>query len=184
MSDAADATGTVESFPALQDEKTVTWGEAQFPVNKMLPMEAKAVFVEHVQPLMHQIMRLLDEMESGDEDDEGIKITVSDTVVGKRMMKRAAMIFSALPPKHYRSVSLAMSKSIQVRRGGDTRFLAGNEEWAFQGLTGAHAVMLDGRAFLINFTEWLPVVLSEFPSLMQVFSSQSQGMSTPSSGTS
>ena len=183
MSEAADATGTVESFPALQDEKTVTWGDAQFTVNKMLPMEAKAVFVEHVQPLMHQIMRLLDEMGSDDED-EGIQITVSDTVVGKRMMKRAAMIFSALPPKHYRSISLAMSKSVQVRRGTETRFLAGNEEWAFQGLTGAHAVMLDGRAFLINFTEWLPVVLSEFPSLLQVFSSQSQGMSTPSSGTS
>ena len=54
MSEAADATGTVETFPSPQDERTVMWGEAQFTINKMLPMEAKAVFVEHVQPLMHQ----------------------------------------------------------------------------------------------------------------------------------
>ena len=111
MSDTADATGTVESFPALQDEKTVTWGDAQFTVNKMLPMEAKALFVEHVQPLMHQVMRLLDEVQ-GDGEDEDTQFVVSDTVLGKRMMKRAAMIFSALPPKHYRSISLGMSKSI------------------------------------------------------------------------
>lgn len=183
MSEAAGATGTVESFLAPQDEKTVTWGEAQFTINKMLPMEAKAIFVEHVQPLMHQVMRLLDEVQ-GDGDEEDVQFVVSDAVLGKRMMKRAAMIFSALPPKHYRTISVAMSKSIQVRRGSETRFLAGNEEWAFQGLEGAHAIMLDGRAFLINFTGWLPVILSEFPSLMQVFASQSRGMSTPSSETS
>lgn len=183
MSDTADATAKVEPLPIPQDERTVTWGEAQFTINKMLPMEAKAVFVEHVQPLMHQIMRLLDEIE-GDGEAEDVQFAISDAVIGKRMMKRAAMIFSALPPKHYRSISLAMSKSIQVRRGSESRFLAGNEAWAFQGLEGMHAVMLDGRAFLINFTGWLPVLLSEFPLLLQVFNSQSSGTSTPSSGTS
>ena len=168
MSDAADATGTVESFPSLQDEKTVTWGEAQFTINKLLPTEAKAVFVHHVRPLLR-----------------GALSAEAPAGGGKTEMWRLMLsAFTDAPANHYDAISAAMAKTIQVRRGAETRFLAGNEGWAFQDLEGAHAMALDGRAFLVNFREWLPVVLSEFPRLMQDFGLPSLETLTRSSETS
>ena len=124
MSETTDTTGTVEAFPGPQDEKIVTWGEAQFTINKLLPTEAKAVFVHHVRPLLR-----------------GALSAEAPAGGGKTEMWRLMLsAFTDAPANHYDAISTAMAKSIQVRRGAETRFLAGNEAWAFQGLEGAHAI--------------------------------------------
>ena len=45
-----------EILDALPEDRTITWGEAQFTINKMLPMEAKSVFMAHVRPLCQGIL--------------------------------------------------------------------------------------------------------------------------------
>ena len=92
--------------------------------------------------------------------------------------------FTDAPAEHYEAVSKTMARSIIVTRGTEKRVLAGQEEWAFQGLSGAHMMILDVRSFAVNFTDWFPVFLSELPQLAQVFASLLRPTSTHSSETS
>ena len=98
--------------------------------------------------------------------------------------KLIAAAFINAPYEHYLAISTAMSRSISVRRGQETRVLQGNEEWAFQGLEGAHAMILDARAFMVNYRPFLPVVMSEIPDLARAFGSNMPSMSMNTSQTS
>ena len=74
--------------------------------------------------------------------------------------------FTNAPAEHYEAISKAMSQRIEVDRNGQKRFLINNEEWAFDGLEGMHAIIVDVRAFAINFIGWWDVLVSELPQLL------------------
>ena len=58
--------------------------------------------------------------------------------------------------------------------------LAGDEERAFVGLDMAHLLLVDARAFAVNFHESWDVLQSQFPSLSRIIQSLPQETSTPS----
>ena len=152
---------------ALPDDRTVTWGESTFEIRKLLPTEAKPLFIRHVRPLLRGALSA--ETGGGGETE------------GWRIMLAA---FTDAPSEHYEAISTSMARCITVTRGTEKRVLAGHEPWAFQGLEGAHMVMLDVRAFTVNFRDWFAVAMQELPSLAQAFASLVPETSTPSSDTS
>ena len=163
---------------ALPDDRTITWSaeplpgktdrvDATFEIRKLLPTEAKPLFIHHVRPLLRGALSA--EAPAG-----------GGATEGWRSMLAA---FTDAPAEHYDAISKAMARGIIVTRGSDKRSLSGQEEWAFQGLEGAHMVILDTRAFVANFRGWLDVAISEFPQLVQVFASLVPPTETPSSGT-
>ena len=151
---------------SLPDDRTITWGDATFEIRKLLPTEAKPLFIRNVRPLLRGAL--------------SAEAPAGGTTEPWRMMLAA---FTDAPAEHYEAISKAMARSIIVTRGSEKRALAGQEEWAFQGLEGAHMVILDTRAFVSNFRGWLDVAISEFPQLVQAFASLVPPTETPSSGT-
>ena len=124
-----------EVLDALPEDRTITWGEAQFTINKMLPMEAKSVFMAHVRPLCQGI--LADVGEASESKEVSPVDWINDLIKPEKAgaaWKLIAAAFINAPYEHYLAISTAMSRSISVRRGQETRVLQGNEEWAFQGL--------------------------------------------------
>ena len=156
----------MDVLDALPDDRTVTWGETTFTINKLLPTEAKPLFVRHVRPLLRGAL-------SADVGPTG------ETEPWRIMLAA----FTDAPAEHYEAISSAMARCITVSRGGEKRPLAGNEAWAWQGLEGAHMVLLDVRAFTVNFRAWLGVVMSEVPQLAAAFESLTPATSTDSSAT-
>ena len=149
---------------ALPDDRTITWGDTTFEIRKLLPTEAKPLFIHHVRPLLRGALSA----EAGPTGESE----------PWRIMLAA---FTDAPAEHYDAISKAMARSIVVSRGGVNKPLAGNEEWAFDGLEGIHAIILDTRAFCVNFKPWLSVAISELPQLAQAFESFSPPTRTPSS---
>ena len=151
---------------ALPDDRTISWGDATFEIRKLLPTEAKPLFIRHVRPLLRGA---LSAEAPADGETEPWRIMLA--------------AFTDAPTEHYEAISAAMAKAIIVTRAEEKRPLAGNEEWAWQGLEGAHMVLLDGRAFVVNFRAWLDVAISELPQAAQAFASLVPPTETPSSGT-
>ena len=151
---------------ALPEDRTITWGDATFEIRKLLPTEAKPLFIRHVRPLLRGAL-------SAEAPSDG------ETEPWRIMLAA----FTDAPAEHYEAISKAMARSIIVSRGGETKPLAGNEEWAWQGLDMAHMCILDARAVLVNFRESWAVVASEFPQVVQVFASLTAETSTHSSET-
>ena len=151
---------------ALPDDRTITWGDATFEIRKLLPTEAKPLFIRHVRPLLRGAL--------------SAEAPASGATEPWRVMLAA---FTDAPAEHYEAISKAMARGIIVTRAGEKRALAGNEEWAWQGLEPAHMCILDVRAATVNFRESLAVAVSELPQLAQVFASLAPETSTPSSET-
>ena len=145
-------------------DKEFTYGEVTFRVDKLLPQEAKAVFIDHVRPLMEGALNVQ---------------TGGDTL---------ALIMGVIakaPATHYYAVMRALYQHVYYVRADDREQLppgklAGDEERAFVGLDMAHILLLDARAFAVNFHESWAVLQSEFPSLSQIIQSLPQETLTPS----
>ena len=149
--------------PDLPDDRTVTFGGSTFTINKMMPRDAKRVFLGHVRPLLSGLAK--GELTKDSHD----------------LQFLAALIANA-PTEHIDGVTNAMYQRIfYARDGGDPRRLAGDEDSAFQDMDMAHILMLDWRAFLVNFRGSWDVLQSEFPQVGQVLQSFAQEQSTPSS---
>ena len=138
----------------------VTFGDVTFRIGKLLPLEAKRVFMGHVRPLLRGALNA----EVGEE-----KTTDPETGEGvnANQWKILLAAFTDAPQTHYDAISQALYQRIQFRRAGDDKFrpLGSDEEYAFQGLDMAHLLMLDARAFAVNFFGSFGVLLSEFQSL-------------------
>ena len=182
MSDAASILDT------LPDDRTITWGDATFEIRKLLPTEAKPLFIRHVRPLLRGA--------GSAEATPGVRAASAPVApatedganpeapgfIGETESWRIMLAaFTDAPAEHYEAVSKAMARSIVVTRAGEKRALAGQEEWAFQDLEGVHMMILDVRAFIVNFKGWLPVVMSELPQLALAIASLSPSTTTPSS---
>ena len=161
---------------ALPDDRTVTWGETTFEIRKLLPTEAKPLFIRHVRPLLSGALDADMSLPDGDGTSEA-----AQWILAGRVLFAA---FTKAPTEHYEAISLTMARGITVKRGTEERPLTGNEEWAWMGLEGAHMLLLDARAFAVNFKAWLVVGMSEFPQLVQAIALLSPPTSTPSSATS
>ena len=166
---------------ALPEDRVITWGDSTFEIRKLLPTEAKPLFIRHVRPLLRGALSA----ESPGPPPAGAEVATEGGYLGATETWRVILAaFTDAPAEHYEAVSHAMARSIVVTRKGEKRPLASNEEWAFQGLEGAHMVMLDVRAFAINFKGWLDVAISGLPQLAQAFASLAPPTETPSSPTS
>ena len=152
-----------KSAPDLPDDRTVTFGGSTFTINKMMPRDAKRVFLGHVRPLL-------------------LGLTEGNLTKDSHDMQFVAALIAGAPTEHIDGITTAMYQRIfYARDGGDPRRLAGDEDSAFQDMDMAHILMLDWRAFLVNFRESWDVLQSEFPQIKTVLQSLGQEISTPSS---
>ena len=132
-------------------DKEFTYGDTTFRVDKLLPQEAKAVFMAHVRPLLEGALAA----ESGGGGD-GLAMILG--IVAKAPQTHYDAVMRAL----YQHISYTSPDQVQPQR------LAGDEERAFANLNMAHILLLDARAFAVNFHESWAVLQSEFPSLSQI----------------
>lgn len=139
-----------------------TLGGVSFKINKMLPIEAKRVFMGHVRPLLRGALSADADVEFSQEIDQQIE----DSGQSSRQWKLALAAFTDAPQEHYDAIVRAMyGHIVYTKPGGSPTPLFGDEENCFnatEGFEAAHIVMLDIRAFCVNFTGSLGVVLSEF----------------------
>lgn len=138
-------------------DKEFTYGDTTFRVDKLLPQEAKAVFMAHVRPLLEGALAA----ESGGGGD-GLAMILG--IVAKAPQTHYDAVMRAL----YQHINYTSPNQVQPQR------LAGDEERAFDGLDMAHILLLDARAFAVNFHESWAVLQSELPFLSQIIQSLPQ----------
>ena len=183
-----DAQSILDTLP---DDRTIQWGDATFEIRKLLPTEAKPLFIRHVRPLLkgagsaEATPGVRAAANAPQQPSASATAPEAPGFIGETESWRIMLAaFTDAPAEHYEAVSKAMARSIIVTRAGEKRPLAGNEDWAFQGLEGAHMVILDVRSFCVNFIGWWPAIASELPQLARAFASLLQPTSIPSSETS
>ena len=152
-----DGEGTVKPDPTAEIfdafvQPTVTYGDVTFTIHKLLPMEAKRVFMAHVRPLLRGALS-------------------ADVKDGESNWALALAAFTDAPQEHYDAIVRALYGQITYQSPGDPhpKRLLGDEENAFKDLDMAHSVMLDARAFVVNFRGSWAAVLSALPQAAQLF---------------
>lgn len=137
------------------DEREVTYGDVTFTFGKMLPMEAKEVFMDHITPM-------LEGLASAD-----IKEGVGNEVAGLQMI---VGLISKAPRDHYRALVRALYPHITYTSPNQQapQRLSANAENAFKDLDMTHILLVEARAFWVNFRGSWDVLQSEFPSLKLV----------------
>ena len=120
---------------ALPDDRTITWGDATFEIRKLLPTEAKPLFIRHVRPLLRGALSA--EAGSGPPPNANGNGNVAEAELGgyigsTETWRVLLAAFTDAPAEHYEAISKAMARSIVVSRGGVKKPLAGNEEWAIR----------------------------------------------------
>ena len=136
------------------DERTVTYGDVTFEIRKLLPVEAKRVFMAHVRPLLRGALS-------------------AQAPTGEMAPEWALVLaaFTDAPQEHYDAIVRALYGNILYSSPAQStpKRLLGDEEHAFKDLDMAHMILLDARAFIVNFSASWDVVQSEFPALVRVF---------------
>ena len=94
-------------------------------------------------------------------------------------------IVAKAPQTHYDAVMRALYQHVYYTSPDQVQpqRLAGDEERAFANLDMAHLLLVDARAFAVNFHESWDVLQSQFPSLNRIIQSLPQETLTPSSTT-
>ena len=134
-------------------DTNVTLGETKFIINKLLPQDSKMVFMKHVRPMLGGAQNA----QLAGADSEGWKILLA--------------AFTDAPYDHYEAMCKEMYSTITYSNAntqGEYMVLAGDESNAFVGLDMAHTLILDVRAFAVNFSESWDVMLSAFPTLSRL----------------
>lgn len=130
-------------------------GGTTFQIGKLGPIEAKQLFMHHVRPLLRGALSAKTGADAGE--------------AGQWQMILAA--FTDAPIEHYEAIVAKLYQQIVYRPKGEAQFmpLAGDAENAFKDLDMAHSLMLDARAFAVNFFGSWGVILSELKSLAPNF---------------
>ena len=138
-----------------------------FRIGKLLPMAAKHAFMHHVRPLLGGALE-------------------APASTGNDLWKLALAGLTKLPQDHYDALSAALYKAVEFKTRIDSQWrdLSGDEAFAFKDLDWSYQVVLDARAFAVNFQQSWAVIGSEFPSLIPAFQSRKPKTSTPSSAPS
>ena len=136
----------------------VQFGDVTFHIGKLLPMEAKRLFMGHVRPLLRGALSA----EIKDDADQ---------------WQIALAAFTDAPQEHYDAIQRALYAHITYRRPSDTTplRLLGDEENAFKDLDMAHSISLDVRAFAVNFIGSFSVAMSELHHLGAGFAQLKRG---------
>lgn len=148
------------------DASDFTLGDVNFSVKKMLPIPAKNIFMSHVRPLLRGALSA-----NADKAEDFWQVIL-------------AAITDA-PKLHYDALVKAMYYDITYtspNAEAPVRLL-GDEENAFKDLDMAHLLILDGRAFCVNFFQSFNVLQSEFPLVGKIIKLWSVKTQTPSSTT-
>ena len=132
------------------DAREITFGDVTFRISKLLPMEAKHVFMHHVRPLLGGALE-------------------APATTGGDLWKLVLAGVTKLPQEHYDALSAALYKAVEYKTTAEPQFkkLAGDEAFAFQNLDWVYQVILDGRAFAVNFQPSWDVLVSEFPGCLR-----------------
>ena len=130
-------------------EREVTYGDVTFHIGKLMPFKAKAVFMAHVRPLLQGVKEVYP---SGD-----------TSLVIWQMIVAAV---TGAPQNHYDALMRILYKEITYTTTEMTTptALLGDEENAFKDLEMGHILLLDARAFVVNFFESWAVVESTLQS--------------------
>ena len=143
------------------DAREVVFGDVTFKIGKLMPMEAKRVFLKDVRPLLRGALNAeVGDLESSNGDGGG-------------QWKILLAAFTDAPQEHYDAIVRSLYAHIKYATPGNNepQCLLGDEENAFKDLDMAHSLMLDARAFFLTFSESWSVILSEYPSLKRAFQS-------------
>ena len=153
-------------MPLPLDSKEVTYGETTFFINKLMPRAAKKVFMDHMRPMLKG----------------GLEANVDDSA---NQWQLILALITGAPQAHYDAAVHEMYKNINYTRPNVTvpQPLVNDEDNAFQDLDMVHILLLDVRAFAVNFQGSWSVLTSEYPILNLLIRSLDQKTSTPSSGT-
>ena len=145
------------------DAREVVFGDVTFKIGKLMPMEAKRVFLKDVRPLLRGALNA----EVGDASSNG------DGGGGGGQWKILLAAFTDAPQDHYDAIQQSLYSHITYSTTGSNspQRLLGDEENAFKDLDMAHSLMLDCRAFYVNFFSSWSVILSEFPPLNRALQS-------------
>ena len=132
------------------EDREVSYGDVTFRIGKLLPMEAKEVFMRHVRPLL-----------------EGALSANADAGFWGMVLG----VLSKAPQEHYDATMRALYQQIMFTSPATPQpmVLASNAELAFKDLEAAHILLLEARAFYVNFRGSLDVLRSELPFLAQLF---------------
>ena len=142
------------------DDREITYEGVTFYIGKLLPMEAKKVFMEHVRPMLEGALSV--------QADGGVFAMILGVV-------------AKAPQQHYDAVMAALYPQITYRTADmpQPMPLAKDEANAFKDLDMAHILMLDVRAFAVNFRGSWDVLQSEFPQLNLLMQASTPETSTP-----
>lgn len=159
---------------AIAPERHVRFGDVEFEIRKLLPMEAKAVFLRHVRPLVAgalsadvNLTDVAGEVAEVADDDEAELSESSD------LFRLILAAVTEAPTSHYEKLCEAQYRCINYRRDGEQwANLGSNLEHAFDGLDMAHLFILDFRAFAVNFLGSSAVLQSELGSMLRTFKSR------------
>ncbi len=123
-----------------------------FTIKKLLPQDAKQVFLKHVRPLLRGAL-------SAEVPKELNRSTMWQVIL--------AAITDA-PIEHYNALMRYLYQNITFTNEDEKvpQILLGNEELAFKDLDMAHIISLDARAFAVNFRESWDVATSEYQMLV------------------
>ena len=137
-------------------DREVTYGETTFYIGKLLPMDSYTIFLNHILPVIGKVLG------SNADSDFGL---------------------SVIPQKHYKPIVAELRKHITFTSANQMTpaKVAGDEELAFRGLEPAHILLLETRAFAVNFSGSWDVLHSEFPRLEGMFTQLQRLISNPSS---
>ena len=144
------------------DDREITYEGVTFSIGKLLPMESKKFFMEHVRPMLEGAMSA--------SADRGL----TGMILG---------VLSKAPQQHYDALVAVLYPQITYRTADmpNPMPLARDEANAFKDLDMAHILMLDVRAFAVNFRGSWDVLQSEFPQLRLLIQASTPETSIPSS---
>ena len=156
----------------LAADRYVRLGDVEFEIRKMLPFEAKGVFLRNVRPLIGGALKAGVDLDDAVAEAKGLAQRPAEELSAESATSLMNVVLSAVveaPTEHYETLCEAMYGSINYRLDGEAWTpLKNNIEHAFADLDVAHIFALDFRAFSINFIGSLPVLLSELKSIVPV----------------
>ena len=123
-------------------------GETTFRIKKMLPIEAKRVFMNHVRPLLKG----------------ALSAQVNEEAQTWQILLAA---FTDAPQEHYDALVQEMYRHIEYVQDGTTSVLFRDEENAFKDLDMSDIIELDVMAFQENFQKSLTELGSKLQRLVQ-----------------
>ena len=146
------------------DAREIELGGVTFRINKMLAQEAKRVFMNHVRPLLRGALSAETNISLTPELDAKMR---GNSTLGEGW-KVILAAFTDAPQEHYDALVHALYRHVSYKREADQQFqpLLNDEDNAFQDLDMAHLIVLDVRAFVVNFIESSDVGMSEFQALV------------------